>query len=166
MSYLSRLLVAVLAIASLVSAAPYVSTAKLCLFKGHPANDASEVVFWVEEEYNQYKMPFYKMSDLGYSDFKSIKVALNEGSKAPALIYLYHNREARTENVAFVNYDKTAYHFSGKETLDAEKFKIVGGGKMKILFGSCVKPEENWEWPVKNTTAKVAGHIERPNPTP
>ncbi|KAK9235731.1 hypothetical protein V1525DRAFT_254012 [Lipomyces kononenkoae] len=166
MSYVFRFLVVVLAIACWASADPYVSSTKLCLFKGHPANKHKELVFWVEEKYNQYTMPFYKMSELGYSDFKQIKVALNEGSKAPALIYLYHNREADKENVAFVNYDKTAYHFSGSERLDEEKFKIVDGEKMKVIFGSCEHPEENWEYHVKNTTATIAGHVARPFLTP
>ncbi|KAK9482178.1 hypothetical protein V1527DRAFT_447786 [Lipomyces starkeyi] len=162
MSYIFRAIFVLLALAYLASADEYVSSVTLCLFKGHPKKSPGESVFWLEEIYNQYNMPFYTMSELGFSEFKSIKVALNDGTKGDALIYLYHNREAATENVAFVNYDKTAYHFSGSEKLDSEKFKLVGGGKMVVDFGSCVTPEYNWEWNVASTTPAVAGHIKRP----
>ncbi|KAK9428166.1 hypothetical protein V1505DRAFT_349714 [Lipomyces doorenjongii] len=157
-----RAIFAVLALAYLASADGYVSSTTLCLFKGHPKKSPGETVFWLEQEYNQYNMPFYTMSELGFSEFKSIEVALNDGTKDSALIYLYHNREATTENVAFVNYDNTAYHFSGSEKLDSEKFKLVGGGKVVVEFGSCVTPEYNWEWNVASTTVAAAGSIKRP----
>ncbi|KAK9235724.1 hypothetical protein V1525DRAFT_421087 [Lipomyces kononenkoae] len=166
MSFIVRFLVLALALACWVSAEPGVSTTTLCLFKGHPHKSPEEVVFWVEEEYNQYDMQFYKMSDLGFSDFNEIELTLNDGTQAPALIYLYHNIEAATENVAFVNYDKTAYHFSGSEQLAKEKFKVVGGKKMVVDFGSCATPEESWVWPVKSSTATAAGWVARPTMTP
>ncbi|KAK9365657.1 hypothetical protein V1509DRAFT_632406 [Lipomyces kononenkoae] len=161
MSYIIRFLVVVLAIACWVSAHRYVCETELCLFKGHPKSNPKEIVFWLEEKSNQFPIPFYKMSDLSFSDFKDIQVALKNTTLAPALIYLYHNREAETENVAFVNYDKTAYHFSGSEKLDRLKFRSVLGKKMEVDFGSCVKPEESWEWPVKSTTADFAGFVIR-----
>ncbi|KAK9362906.1 hypothetical protein V1504DRAFT_268223 [Lipomyces starkeyi] len=77
-------------------------------------------------------MPFYSLSDLGYSDFKSIKVALKDGLKGSALLYLYDNREEEDENVAFVKFEKTAYHFSGSESLDFELCREVGGVEVEI----------------------------------
>ncbi|KAK9384335.1 hypothetical protein V1515DRAFT_611988 [Lipomyces mesembrius] len=162
MSSIFRAIFVVLALAYVAAAGAFVSSTTLCLFKGHAKHSPGETVFWLEQEYNQYNMPFYTMSELGYSEFKTIDVALNDGTKDSALIYLYHNREATAENVAFVNYDKTAYHFSGSEKLDSEKFKLVGGGKMVVDFGSCVTPEYNWEWNVASTTVAAAGLIKRP----
>ncbi|KAK9233697.1 hypothetical protein V1525DRAFT_415698 [Lipomyces kononenkoae] len=99
------------------------------------------------------------MKDLGFSKFNDIQVSLNNATLAPALIYLYHNREDQTENVAFVNYDETAYHFSGSEKLDERKFDNIVGGKMVVDFGSCVKPEESWVWPVKSTSQFFEGFV-------
>ncbi|KAK9348127.1 hypothetical protein V1522DRAFT_399156 [Lipomyces starkeyi] len=163
MFYMLRAIFVLLALAYSTSADEYVSSTTLCLFKGHPKHSASENVFWLEEIYNQYQMPFYDMSELGYSELKSVKVALSHGPKGDALIYLYHNIEAESENVTFVNYDKSAYHFSGSEVLDKEKFRVVGGGKMVVEFGSCATPESHWDYEVASTStpATISGYVRR-----
>ncbi|KAK9482175.1 hypothetical protein V1527DRAFT_455295 [Lipomyces starkeyi] len=158
-----RAIFVLLALAYSTSADEYVSSTTLCLFKGHPKHSVSENVFWLEEIYNQYPMPFYDMSELGYSELKNVKVTLSNGSKGDALIYLYHNMETESENVTFVNYDKSAYHFSGSEVLDKEKFRVVGGGKMVVEFGSCATPQYHWEYEVASTStpATISGYVRR-----
>ncbi|KAK9312353.1 hypothetical protein V1524DRAFT_439613 [Lipomyces starkeyi] len=160
MSYIFRVSLILMALAYTTSA-KLVSGTTLCLFKGHPKHAPQEVMFWVEEKHNKHNMPFYLLSDLGYSDFKSIKVSLKDGLKGHALLYLYHNREAVDENVAFVEFAKSAYHFSGSEKLDYEKYKEVGGEKVIVDFGSCVKPEYHWDFDVSSTEATVAGHVKK-----
>ncbi|KAJ8100219.1 hypothetical protein POJ06DRAFT_99937 [Lipomyces tetrasporus] len=161
MSYLIRAILIVFAVAFPVSADEYISKTTLCLFKGHPKHSPEESMYWVEQKHNHWKMPFYTMSDLEYSNFKSIKVALKDGSKSDALIYLYDNRQLATQNVSFVNFDKTAYHFSGSEKLDYEQFRIIGGQRMVVDFGSCRKPEYNWEYDVSSTDGTIAGYVFR-----
>ncbi|KAK9489692.1 hypothetical protein V1508DRAFT_427213 [Lipomyces doorenjongii] len=173
MSYIFRVIFVLLALAYSTSAKK-ISSTTLCLFKGHPKHDPQEVMFWVEQKGNQHNMPFYSLSDLGYSDFKSIKVTLKDGSKGNALVYLYDNREAEDENVAFVKFENTAYHFSGSEALDFELYKEVGGKRVEIVlevevgskkvvvdFGSCAKPEYYWDFDVSTTAGIVAGHVKR-----
>ncbi|KAK9375618.1 uncharacterized protein V1513DRAFT_398317 [Lipomyces chichibuensis] len=163
--YIFRAILILMALAYTTSATKASGT-KLCLFKGHLKHDPQEVMFWVEESGNKHKMPFYLFSGLGYSDFKSINVSLKDGQNGHALLYLYHNKETVDENVAFVEYAKSAYHFSGSEKLDYEKFKVVGGAKVVIDFGSCVKPEYHWDYDVPSTEATVAGHVKRSNNYP
>ncbi|KAK9385894.1 hypothetical protein V1515DRAFT_539067 [Lipomyces mesembrius] len=160
MSYIFRAILILMALAYTTSA-KLVSDTTLCLFKGHPKNAPEEVMFWVEQRGNQHNMPFYFLGELGYSDFKSIKVSLKDGLKGHALLYLYDNREAIDENVAFVEFGKSAYHFSGSEKLDYELYKEVNGEKVVVDFGSCVKPEYHWDYDVSSTEATVAGHVKR-----
>ncbi|KAK9326905.1 hypothetical protein V1520DRAFT_350232 [Lipomyces starkeyi] len=177
MSYIFRAIFILLALAVFTSAKKFLSSTTLCLFKGHPKYDPQEIMFWVEEKGNKNHMPFYSLSDLGYSDFKSIKVALKDGLKGNALLYLYDNREAEDENVAFVKFEKTAYHFSGSESLDFELYREVGGAKVEIAlevggekvvvdFGSCVKPEYHWNYDVSSTEAIITGDVKRANNYP
>ncbi|KAK9481583.1 hypothetical protein V1527DRAFT_455868 [Lipomyces starkeyi] len=127
----------------------------------HLKYSPTDIIYWLEEKGSQCDMPFYTMSELGFSNFKSIKLALNDESKGDALIYLYHNRQAEDENVAFVNFEKTAYHFSGSQELDDEKFKEVGGEKVVIDFGSCVKGEYHWAFQVASTEGTIGGYVKR-----
>ncbi|KAK9482326.1 hypothetical protein V1527DRAFT_522138 [Lipomyces starkeyi] len=114
------------------------STTTLCLFKGHPKYDSQEIMFWVEEKGNKNHMPFYSLSDLEYN-----------GSKGNALLYLYDNGEAEDENVAKV-----------------EIAVEVGGEKVVVDFGSCVKPEYRWEYDVSSTEGIIAGDVKRANNYP
>ncbi|KAK9489816.1 hypothetical protein V1508DRAFT_426833 [Lipomyces doorenjongii] len=164
MLYIFRVLFLVLALAYTTTAKKFPPT--LCLFKGHPKYDPQEIIFWLEEKGNKNHMPFYSLSDLGFSDFKSIKVALKDGLKGDALLYLYHNREAENENVAFVKFEKTGYHFSGSEKLDFEKFKELGGEKVVVDFGSCAKGKYHWDYDVSTTEGTIAGELKRANNYP
>ncbi|KAJ8097227.1 hypothetical protein POJ06DRAFT_228612 [Lipomyces tetrasporus] len=161
MSYVLRAILIFLAFSYSTAAEGYISSTTLCLFKGHPKHSPTDTIFWVEQKGTKHIMPFYTMSELEFSDVKSIKVALKDGSMGDALLYLYHNRELVNQNVTFVNYDKSAYHFSGSEKLDLEKYREVGGGKVIVDFGSCVKPEYNWEYTPSRTEATIAGYVKR-----
>ncbi|KAK9371626.1 uncharacterized protein V1513DRAFT_332997 [Lipomyces chichibuensis] len=160
MSYIFRAVFILLALVCSTSA-EFVSHASLCLFKGHLKYSPTEIIYWLEEKGSQCDMPFYTMSELGLSNFKSIKLALNDESKGDALIYLYHNRQGEDQNVAFVNFEKTAYHFSGSEELAFEKFKKVGGEKVVVDFGSCVKGEYRWDFQVASTEGTIGGYVKR-----
>ncbi|KAK9385698.1 hypothetical protein V1515DRAFT_606958, partial [Lipomyces mesembrius] len=161
MLHIFRVLFVVLTLAYSTTARKVVSSTTLCLFKGHPKYDPQEIMFWLEEKGNQNHMPYYSFGDLGYSDFKSIKVALKDGGKGNALLYLYDNREAEDENVAFVKFDKTAYHFSGSEILDFELYKEVGGEKVVVEFGSCVKGKYHWDYEVSTSEATSPGKLKK-----
>ncbi|KAK9322012.1 hypothetical protein V1517DRAFT_324696 [Lipomyces orientalis] len=161
MSYVLRAILIFLVFAYSTAAEGYVSSTKLCLFKGHHKHAPKDTIFWVEQKGTQHFMPFYTLGDLEFSDFKKIKVALKDGSTGDALLYLYHNRELATQNVTFVNYDKSAYHFTGSEKLGLEKYREVGGGKVVVDFGSCVKPEYNWQYTPASSEATIAGYVKR-----
>ncbi|KAK9234071.1 hypothetical protein V1525DRAFT_321739, partial [Lipomyces kononenkoae] len=115
----------------------------------------------LEEKGSQCDMPFYTVTDLGFSDFKSIKLMLADGSKGKALIYLYHYREDEDENVAFVSFDRTGYHYAGDNILDFEQFKEAGGQEVVVDFGSCEEGEYPWHFHVASTEAAVGGYVKR-----
>ncbi|KAK9385273.1 hypothetical protein V1515DRAFT_255570 [Lipomyces mesembrius] len=158
MAFIFRTMLILLAVTYSASAYDYTSKTTLCLFKGQP-EQSNFTAFWLEEEGTNNIVPFYYMNDLRSSKFNNIKVSLKDGSNGDALIYLYHDREATDENVTFVNYDKTAYHFSGSKVLNSEKWTVVGGTTMLIGFGSCIKPEYRWKFVVNSTHATVAGYV-------
>ncbi|KAK9489178.1 hypothetical protein V1508DRAFT_446110 [Lipomyces doorenjongii] len=160
MSYTFRAIFILLAFVWSTSA-EFICPATLCFFKGHLKYSPTETLYWLEEKGSQCDMPFYTMNELGFSNFKSIKLALNDESKGDALLYLYHNRQAEDENVAFVNFEKTAYHFSGSDELEDEKFRVVGGEKVVVDFGSCVKGEYHWEFQVARTEGTIGGYVQR-----
>ncbi|KAK9242445.1 hypothetical protein V1506DRAFT_464710 [Lipomyces tetrasporus] len=160
MAFIFRSIVTLLALAYSAAADRYISKPELCLYKGHmQQSDYTNV--WLEEKVNQNIVPFYYLHDLGYSQFKTVKVALIDGSEKNALLYLYVNDQTAGKNVAFVNYDKTAYHFPGGRKQDSEMWRIVGGQRIYIDLGSCATPEYNWQYAVSSTKATIQRYVEQ-----
>ncbi|KAK9242035.1 hypothetical protein V1506DRAFT_548746 [Lipomyces tetrasporus] len=160
MEFIFRATLILLALAYCAAADRYISKTELCLYKGHMQQSDFTFV-WLEEKHNQNIVPFFYLHDLGISEFKTVKLSLKDGSVKNALLYLYRNNQRENVNVAFVNYDKTAYHFSGGKKPDSEMWRIVGGRQIDIDLGSCAEPEYNWESAVSSTKATVQGYVEQ-----
>ncbi|KAK9319138.1 hypothetical protein V1517DRAFT_266818 [Lipomyces orientalis] len=160
MEFILRSTLILLAVAYCAAADRYVSKTELCLFRGHMQQSDFTYV-WLEEKHNQNIVPFFYLHDIGISQFKTVKISLNEGSEKNALLYLYRNDQRADVNVAFVNYDKTAYHFSGGKKSDSDVWRVVGGQRIYIDLGSCAEPEYNWEFAVPSSKATVQGYAER-----
>ncbi|KAK9482336.1 hypothetical protein V1527DRAFT_21551 [Lipomyces starkeyi] len=160
MAFVFRTILVLLVLSYSALGGRYVSKTTLCLFKGYQqANDFTFV--WLEQKGSQGKMPVHYLHEIGFSHFTTVKAFLNNGSAENALLYLYPNNQKPNEHVAFVNYDKTAYHFTASQELNFENWRVVGGKKVYVYTGSCVEPEYNWQYSVSSTIAPVQGYIER-----
>ncbi|KAK9312656.1 hypothetical protein V1522DRAFT_432308 [Lipomyces starkeyi] len=138
---------------ALVEANSNPSDTSLCFFEAADNNGQSR---WLISPLNYINneaalaIQSYPDSDLSKSTFYYINFMY--GGPYYGYIYLYNNDEREgSENVAFVAYNETAYHFSGVNMFSGQYLTDIDYNKYQIVKGSCIEGQYQWPWTPDST---------------